>query len=191
MALLTRRSVCPLSRLLAGCLTVLLFCAGGSNAAPDREHRIKAVFLYNFAQFVAWPDSAFQGKDDSLVVGVLGEDPFDAYLDEVVRGEKVEGRPIAVRRFRRVSDIEACHLLFISDSEVRKLSAVTAGLANRPILTVGESASFIEKGGMVRFVTEGGRIRLKINLEAVQNARLSVSSKLLRLADIAAAPEGP
>jgi hypothetical protein len=181
----------PLLKLrTAACLAALVFFAAGAQAAPDREHRIKAVFLYNFAQFVAWPDSAFRGKHDSLVVGVLGEDPFDAYLDEVVRGEKVEGRPIAVRRFRRAGDIGACHVLFISASESRRLDAVMADLGDKSILTVGESDSFIQRGGMVRFVTESGKIRLQINLEAVQKARLSVSAKLLRLADITAPPGG-
>jgi len=178
-------------RVPAVCLAAWFFCAAASHAAPDKEHRVKAVFLYNFAQFVAWPDSAFNGEPDSLVVGVLGEDPFDAYLDEVVRGEKVEGRPISVRRFRRASEVDDCHVLFISASEGRRMADIMAELSGRPILTVGESTSFIERGGMVRFVTKRGKIRLEINLEAVQESRLSVSSKLLRLADIAAPRGGP
>jgi hypothetical protein len=153
--------------------------------APDREHRVKAVFLFNFAQFVQWPDSAFAGPEDPLVVGILGEDPFDDYLDEVVRGEKVNNRPIVVKRFKRIEDAKDCQVLFVSDSETPRAAAIFAALKSRHVLTVGESDQFFQRGGMVCFATEAGRIRLKINLEAVQEADLTVSSKLLRLADVA------
>lgn len=165
---------------------VLLGLPGlAAQASPDREHRIKAVFLFNFAQFVQWPDSAFAGPEDPLVVGILGEDPFDTYLDEVVRGEKVNNRSIVVKRYKRIEDAKGCHVLFISDSEVSRTEAIFAALKSSHILTVGESDLFFQRGGMVCFATEEGRIRLKINLEAVQDAELVVSSKLLRLADVA------
>ncbi len=37
---------------------------------------------------------------------------------------------------------------------------------------------------MIRFVTDRSRIRLQINLEAAQAASVTISSKLLRVADI-------
>ena len=152
-------------------------------ASPDREHRVKAVFLFNFAQFVEWPDSAFAGPKDPLVVGILGDDPFQDFLDEVVKGESVKDRPIVVRRFKRLEDVKDCQVLFIGANEASRLDGQVAELRNRRILTVGESQDFLAHGGMVCFVNEGGKVRLKINLEAVQDANLTVSSKLLRLAD--------
>jgi len=156
-----------------------------AQAQPDREHRVKAVFLFNFAQFVEWPEAAFPNPQSPLVVGILGDDPFDAYLDEVVKGEKVNTRPIQVERYHRIEDIKVCHILFISASEIPRIDRVLAALKGRSILTVGESEGFFQHGGMVSFVTEHGKIRLKINLEAVQAEELTVSSKLLRLADVA------
>jgi hypothetical protein len=168
-------------------LAVLMFCGApdlSAQAGPDREHRIKAVFLFNFAQFVQWPEKDLGGPEEPMVVGVLGEDPFDAYLDEVVKGEKVNNRPIVVKRFKRIEDVHACHVLFVSVSESSRFESIIAGLKSRGILTVGESQDFCKRGGMVCFATENGKIRLKINLEAVQEAHLTVSSKLLRLADV-------
>jgi hypothetical protein len=175
--------------LVAGLLAVSagLVPAEGSGpmpAGPDREHRVKAVFLFNFAQFVEWPEAVFNGPKDSLVVGILGENPFDDFLDEVVKGETVREHPIVVRRFKRVEDIKECHVLFIGPSEAARLDGEVAALKARKILTVGESRDFLEHGGMVLFVNEGGRVRFKINLDAVQEADLSVSSKLLRLAEV-------
>src|SRR5258705_4625430 len=77
-----------------------------AQSAPSRENQIKAVFLFNFAQFVEWPAQAFPEARTPLVIGVLGEDPFGAFLDETVRGEKVNNRPLVVQRYRRVEEIQ-------------------------------------------------------------------------------------
>ena len=66
-------------------------------AARASEYQVKAVFLFNFAQFVDWPASAFPDATAPLVIGVLGDDPFGPYLDETVRGETVRGRPLETR----------------------------------------------------------------------------------------------
>jgi hypothetical protein len=167
-------------------LLAILVSQAAAKGAPDREHRVKAVFLFNFAQFVVWPDSAFAGPNHPLVVGILGDDPFDTYLDEVVRWEKVNNRPIEVKRFREVKEAKGCHVLFVSQSEAARMDEILAALKPGNVLTVGESERFFRHGGMVNFATESGRIRLKINLEEVQDAGLIVSSKLLRLADVSA-----
>lgn len=168
---------------ISAVLAVLVSLAA-AKGAPDREHRVKAVFLFNFAQFVVWPDSAFSGPTDPLVVGILGDDPFDTYLDDVVRGEKVNNRPIEVKRYRNVEEAKTCHVLFVSPSEAARMDEILSALRPSKVLTVGESDGFFRHGGMVNFSTESGRIRLKINLEEVHDAGLSMSSKLLRLADV-------
>ena len=153
-----------------------------SPASP--EYQLKAVFLFNFAQFVEWPASAFPGPDAPLVIGILGEDPFGPYLDETVRGEKVNDRPLVVRRFRSVEEISTCHILFISGREMGRLRGILDSLRGRSILTVGDVEGFATRGGMIRFITDQNRIRFRINLDAAKAADLTISSKLLRAAQI-------
>lgn len=170
-------------------LFVLLFSSGLSLVAetvPPAEYQLKAVFLFNFAQFVEWPPEAFPEAETPLIIGVLGEDPFGAYLDETVRGEKVNGRLLAVQRYRRVEEIKTCHLLFISRSEANRVEQIVAGLKDRNILTVADAEGFARRRVMIRFVTEKNKIRLRINLEAAKAANLTISSKLLRPAEIVA-----
>jgi hypothetical protein len=75
-----------------------LLLSGGPNLSaetpPPREYQLKAVFLFNFAQFVEWPPEAFPDAQAPLVIGVLRRDPFGAYLDETVRGETMNNRPL-------------------------------------------------------------------------------------------------
>ncbi|MBI2498179.1 MAG: YfiR family protein, partial [Opitutae bacterium] len=148
------------------------------------EYEVKAAFLFNFAQFVEWPAAAFPEPQTPLIIGVLGEDPFGADLDDTVRGEKIGSHPLVVRRYRRPEEIDRCHILFVSHSETGRLEQVVAGLRGRHILTVSDAAGYAVRGIMIRFVTEKSRIRLRINLDAAKADGLVLSSKLLRPADI-------
>jgi preprotein translocase subunit Sec61beta len=158
----------------------------GSDAiaqVPD-EYKVKAVFLFHFAQFVEWPAGSFTGADDPMIIGVLGEDPFGEYLDDVVSGESINGHPLQVRRFSRLEDIDKCHILFVNAEGMGQLRAALRELEPRATLTVGDNPAFIRAGGMIRFFSEDNKIRLQINPEAARSSGLMISSKLLRLADI-------
>jgi len=157
-----------------------------AQSVPTKEYQLKAVFLFNFAQFVEWPTNAFPQAQAPLVIGVLGEYPFGTYLDEIVRGEEANRHPLVIQRYRQAEEIKTCHILFISQSEVDRLDQILASLKNRNILTVGDAESFVQRGGMIRFVTEKNKIRLRINLEAAKVANLTISSKVLRAAEIVA-----
>lgn len=173
---------------LIGMFAVLVCLAGATllpaNPASPSEYQIKSVFLFNFAQFVEWPSSSFTEPREPLVIGILGEDPFGSYLDETVQGETTHDRPLVVRRFRLVEDIKNCHILFISQSEEARVEKILASLKGRRILTVGDCDAFAQRGGMIRLVTENNKIRLQINLDSVKAEDITISSKLLRPAEI-------
>jgi hypothetical protein len=119
-----------------------------------------------------------------LTICIIGEDPFGSFLDETVRGESVGSRALAVRRYGRVEELKSCHIVFVSRMEHGRLDEVLASLKGRSVLTVGEVEGFASRGGMIRFVTDRNRIRFRINLEAAKAANLTLSSKLLRPAQI-------
>jgi hypothetical protein len=152
-------------------------------AAPTTAE-VEAVFLFHFSQFVDWPVQAFPDSSSPIVIGVLGSDPFGAALDDVVRGEMVKGRPLVVRRFQRIEQLTDCHILFVSRSERARLEPIVQTLKGRSILTVSDLEGFAGDGGVIGFVLVDNKIRLRVNLEAARDAGLTLSSKLLRPAQI-------
>ena len=166
-------------------LGVVLF-ATTARAQPQRfdEHQVKAVFLFNFVQFVDWPSAAFADVQSPVVIGILGDDPFGSLLDDVVQGEHVRNREIVIHRFKRLEDVAPCHVLVVSASENQKYERIVASLKDRPTLTVGDTEGFANRGGMVRFLNERNRIRFQVNVGAVKAAGLTISSTLLRSASI-------
>jgi hypothetical protein len=162
----------------------LAFATTSVSAQAPNEYQVKALFLLRFAQFVEWPDTAFTDAQAPLVIGVLGQDPFGASLDEAVAGETANRRSIVVQRFRNPDEIKTCHILFISGSEGERLEQIFARLRGRPILTVGDGEAFAWRGGVIRFLAENSRTRFRVNLTAAKEANLLVSSKLLRSAEV-------
>jgi hypothetical protein len=170
-------------RLLVAILMLMFHITSPGQITDIKEYQIKAVFLFNFAQFVEWPEGSLHGSDD-LIIGVLGEDLFGDYLDEIVRGETVNGHPLKVKRFKDVSEVSNCHILFINLTNPEALKQALSSLKHTHILTVGDTPDFTKAGGMIQFFTQKHKVHLKINLDKAKNDELAISAKLLRVAEI-------
>lgn len=170
--------------LALGLLAVFGMSAAAQASAPSREYQVKAVFLFNFAQFVDWPPAVFTEESAPLAICVLGDDPFGSYLDDIVRGEQVNSRRLTVQRFRTPEEIKGCQVLFVSRSESRHLEKTLASAREIDALTVSDAEDFASRGGMIQLTMEYGKIRLKINVDAAKASSLTISSKLLRSAEI-------
>jgi hypothetical protein len=187
MAILTAIKILSECTALGRLMLSLLVLSGDSYpsmAQPTPEYQVKAAFLFNFTQFIEWPSHAFHAPDAPLIIGLLGNDPFGPYLDEMVAGEVAGGHRLIVQRFDRVEDVKVCHILFISSADRDQLRETFDALKKQPVLTVGDGPNFARTGGMIRFYTEENRIRIRINLDAAKEVQLNISSKLLRMADI-------
>jgi hypothetical protein len=176
-------------RLMFAVAVSLLSAELGAVDAPS-EYQVKAVFVFNFSQFVEWPQETFVAQDKPFVIGVLGSDPFGARLDEAVKGEAVNERPLVIRRFHRVDEVDDCQILYIDRSQSAQLPQILAALDHRNILTVSDLEKSSERGVMIQFATENNRIRLRINVESARAAGLTISSKLLRPAEIVTTAAG-
>jgi hypothetical protein len=176
--------------LLCGALGLAVFLRTACGAEAPTEYQVKAVFVYNFSRFVEWPPQTFTAPDEPFVIGILGSDPFGGRLDEAVRGEQIDQHPLVVRRFRNLGEIGDCRILYIDRSESAELPQVLAALDHRSTLTVSDLEAAAERGVMIQFTMENKRIRLRINVESARAAGLTISSKLLRSADIVGAHNG-
>lgn len=173
-----------------GVLLVGLVLLSSDASAAVSEHRLKAVFLFNFTRFVEWPPSAFTAADAPFVIGVFGRDPFGAELDDVVNGETVNGRRLVVKRVQTAQDAGACQILFIPQSEQASLDGVLAALTRSSTLTVSDLDGAAQRGAMIRLVTDRDKIRMRINVDSARAAGLTISSKLLRASEIVATAGG-
>lgn len=160
---------------------LLLGCNQASAADPPHEDKVKAAYLYNFAKFVHWPESAFEGADAPLVIGVFGNSDFAKQL-EPLKTRSVRSRSIEIKNFSNMNDLQACHLLYVDAMPQNKLKAIFATLTATALLTVGEDKDFADLGGTIQFVTLRDRLRFIINLDAAKARQIQIDAQLLSLA---------
>jgi len=162
---------------------LLIKTMDSAGSSQPSEYQIKAAFLYNFANFVEWPDGAFSDEISPIVLVVLGKDPFGIILKSA-EGKTIKGRKLIIKRFEALPDLEFCHILFISSSEKYNMENILSKLNHFGVLTVGDTDSFTQMGGVINFIKVDNKVRFEINLNAAKAASLEISSKLLSLAKI-------
>lgn len=149
-----------------------------SAAQPSLEQAVKASYLFKFGPFVDWPANAFADSGGAFQICIIGRDPFGRVLDEVVRGQKIHGRPALVRRLSK-GPVGPCHILYLGDQA--GTGELPSDLIAKPVLTVSDRSE--GKGnGMIQFVMQGGRVRFAIDGGAARASGVRISSKLLDLA---------
>jgi hypothetical protein len=162
----------------------VLLAAAWSNAvtaAAPSEYQLKAAFLLNFAKFIEWPETAFLSSQSALLICVVGEDPFGRDLDEIVKGQTIGDRTIAIKRTAQISRDDFCQVAFVRSGDGDKWQRGLAALKGAPILTVIEHDEVVDNI-IINMLVDERKIRFGVNMDAADRAGLKISSKLLKLA---------
>ncbi len=149
---------------------------------------LKALYTYKFGKFATWPDNKFNVSTNHFQYCILGQNPFPQNTLSVIEGKSVQGVPLAIEVFDTglvpEEVLSTCHIVFISRSEKYRLATILSSLKFIPILTVSDIPGFSDKGGMITLVNELGKLRFQINQLALLHANLTISSKIMELAEI-------
>jgi hypothetical protein len=165
---------------LALIIALLFACTAPAQQPKASEAEIEAVYVFKFSQFITWPRTT--QSEPSFDICILGDDPLGPFLDRTIRGEKISGKPVIDRRIARPQDAQDCAIVYLSRSEAFRLRQDLMELRVFPVLTVSDIPQFADKGGMIEFVLQSGRVRFLVNLTPAEQAGLSFSSELLKVA---------
>jgi hypothetical protein len=143
------------------------------------ERAVKVAFVFNLTKYVEWPRAT-----NELVIGFVGDATMGEILQKMLAGKSSESRPIHVLLSPSDEQLEQCNVVYIADSSPKEILAALNKVRTKNILTVGDSDAFAREGGMVGLVTVGEQIQIQVNLQAAQDSRLKISSRLLNLSTI-------
>ena len=155
--------------------------------AVPTEQEVKAALIFNITRFVVWPAEAFGSASAPLVVAILGQDDVGDVLETMLLRKSVNGHPFEVRRVATVEEARKSHVVYVATSEKRRTEAILKTLRGATTLTVADIDHFAEHGGHVNLVLADQRVRVYVNPTSVEEAHLSISAKLLSLAQIVGA----
>lgn len=155
-----------------------------SNQQLTKEFHIKALFLYNFANFVEWPSDAFKDTETPLRMCLYGSVPFGGFLD-AVDGTRIRDRNLKIIRTSDPADIESgCHILFVGTNHLDTIEQLFKNMNHLFVLSIGNVKGFTDKGGIVNILRTQDQQKFDINLsKAIENGLL-IDSDLLSLARI-------
>ena len=145
------------------------------------EYTVKTAFIFNFAKFTEWPDESFPEESSPMTICILGVDPFGTTLD-AIRSKMVGNRKTVVKQISGIEEMNACHILFISDSERERLTPILETARKVHVLTISDMGRFDRSGGMILLFRDGDKIRFSINAGAAKRAGIKLSSQILKLA---------
>ena len=164
--------------------------------ARELEQQVQAAFLINFLRYTEWPPDRIGNPGDPLVITVIGDPAAADTLRKLTAlVPPIQGRRIQVQRVEFPVGADATvragiserlrrsHLVFVHRAR-EPVEAILGDLSGQPVLTVGSMAGFARAGGMIELQRRGGRIAFDANPDAIRNARLVVSAKVLKLARI-------
>jgi hypothetical protein len=159
----------------------------GDDTPQVAQEQLKAVYLYNFLQFVTWPnDQTPAGEATPKVIGIIGDSTLSKTLEEVGASlEKRNKSTILIKNYGHYEegvDLSTCHILFVSASEKQNFGKIITSLKHAPVLTVSDSKDFLSVGGMISLQEEQHRLRYTINRKESTRAELRLSSQLLKTA---------
>jgi len=167
----------------SGAIIALCILAALVNAQNRiSENAVKAAYLFNFGKFIRFAPSDAVNSRQSFDICIVGEDPLGHTLDDLTADERLDGKPVRIARLKTATEARTCAIAYISAAEGPRVGPDLDTLRGRPVLTVSDSADFLQKGGMVHFVIIGNHVRFAVNLDAVRKSQLSLSSELLRVA---------
>jgi hypothetical protein len=149
------------------------------NAQELDERAIRVSYVFNLTKYVEWPRAGNQ-----LVVCFVGDGSMGEALEKMLAGKTSGSRLIRVVLSPNEEDLDQCDVIYVAYSSSKKVHEVLDHLRNKSVLSVGDTESFPKSGGMIGLVKMGQQVQMIVNLDAVQRARLQISSRVLNLATI-------
>lgn len=166
-------------------LAMLLWAPGMTDAGSVPDYQIKAVYLYNFSNFVSWPGEAFARRDEPFDYCIVRRGRVEKTLASLIDGERVDGHPLRLRLVEpRADALSGCKLLYLTGLDKDRIQRYLGLVGDLPVLTVADVADFADDGGMVALVRERRKIRMRINLRQAIDKGLRLNARLLQLARI-------
>lgn len=156
---------------------LLALCQG-----KPSESDVKAAYLLNFGKFMRIANAVPAAARDPFDVCVVGEDGVEAALKNLSVGQNINNRSVRIVRVKDGTQARNCGIAYVSDSEGTRMDKDLEELRGADVLTVGNSSTFLVEGGMIQFLLLSNHVRFAVNLAAVQNTHLVLSSELLRVA---------
>lgn len=158
----------------------LIFANNPSTAAPSSEiQALTVAFLYNFLKLSEWPPEALSNE---LSLCAIQSSDYSINVDSLA-GKEIQSATLKIKHLTQGDSADGCQLLYIPEDEKPiRVREWLKTMENKPVLTVSGITGFLDQGGMIELVSDGNHLQFEVNLDAVEQVGIKMSSKMLQIA---------
>ena len=108
------------------------FQASAQDTSNEEVKRVqRAIFIYNFANQIGWPDIE---KMTDFKIGVLGPDRTIIDLQGMARRRSIYNKPVKIVRFKSVKEVSGVQLLYVNKKYNFDLNYLLNKISGKQIL---------------------------------------------------------
>lgn len=137
---------------------------------------VVAAYSLKIIHFVDFPNNA---KPDSFCV--IEDDLLGVTLSQM-QASSGNYKGLSIKKKNATSPLDECDVIFFGPQSEEFIRAISHSLKNKPVLTLSNVSTALEKGVMIGFVETENSVTIDISLANTKSSGLNISSKLLNVA---------
>ncbi|MBT1073579.1 YfiR family protein [Pelotalea chapellei] len=159
-------------------LTSIVFFLPETSVAEQTELSITSAFLTNVLDYIEWNDK----KPEPSTICVAGDMSVITALRERIEEQKLT-RTLSVKAIETSRTTLGCTALFVDNTTYQRGTALLLNDArSRQVLTIGNGADFLTKGGIIQLQFNNRKLSFSINTKSASRSRIRIKARLLELA---------
>lgn len=144
------------------------------------EAELEAAIVYNLLMFADWPqDVLAAGAPVRLCVAAGGG---LASAMKALQGRDLRGTPLETQDLGSTAPARPCHAVFVDGSSRPRLAPLLKTLRGGGALVISDDTAPAADDAGIVLSRAGTRYVFEVHMQPVKQARVRLSSKLLRLA---------
>lgn len=143
-----------------------------------QQSMFKALFIFNFAKYIEWPNQKSQTK---FIIGVYGNDDIVTELNKLANARKINNKTIVVKNVKSPSEAPNANIFYISNSKSGNINEVIAFFTNKPTLIVSDKANLCQKGAGINYIMANGKMKYEVCKRNIVSHSLNIDQKLVSL----------
>ncbi|MCK5822567.1 MAG: YfiR family protein [Bacteroidales bacterium] len=143
--------------------------------------KLQSIFIYNFTKYIEWPASYNSGD---FTIGIFGQTPLAKELNILAKSKKVGSQKISIKKFKNVSEIDKCNILFVPKNKSSELINILKKLKDKSTLIITEKKGMARQGAGINFIIVNNIQKFELNKTNITKYNLKISPNLIKLAII-------
>lgn len=146
--------------------------------ASAQMAQFKALYVYNFAKNVGWPDS---DGGSEFVITIVGDNELSSELEKLAKSRMIGSRKVVVKQAATANNVGTSQIVYLGEAKSSQMSSLVAMSLGKKTLVIGGKPGLCAQGACIAFVPVDGKLKYEISNNNIKKSGLSVAVKILQL----------